>query len=109
VILYTPSGYVSHVNCTGCDKPIDPAFDSVSNDDEGRPWHTACRVDKVGAQDQNINPNADLMAGSPPSPSSTGSGGASKPRRPANRNNGNRAGARFRECRRQGSNLRTSD
>ena len=37
---------------------------SVFNDVEGRPWHTACRVDKVGAQDQNINPNADLMAGS---------------------------------------------
>jgi hypothetical protein len=39
------------VICLGCRKTIDPLYDSTASDERGRPWHTSCWVEHVGAHD----------------------------------------------------------
>lgn len=52
--------YGAHVICLGCRKQIDPLYDNTASDERGRPWHTTCWVERVGAQDTAAHRDGDM-------------------------------------------------
>src|SRR5262245_25723136 len=56
------SAIQDEARCAGCNRLIDPMFDSPLTDSTGRAWHPTCRTAAVGPADQRDGGAGPLVA-----------------------------------------------